>query len=161
MPTSSLRAAAPRHALALAALVAAAACTPRQGVAPGSAPAPAGSPASAFRASCAPPATLALRSTLYFGLRRAHGGEVSGRDWEQFLTREVTPRFGGLTVLEARGQWLGSDRALVHEESRVVVILHADAEAPRAAIAQVIRLYRERFDQESVLWETTPACVAY
>ena len=42
-----------------------------------------------------------------------------------------------------------------------MVILHPDAAAPRDAIAEVIRNYRERFDQESVLWETTPACVTY
>jgi hypothetical protein len=111
--------------------------------------------------TCIHPAAPSIRSTLYFGMRRAHGGEVSAPEWEEFLAREVTPRVGGLTVLQARGQWLGSDGPLVREESRVVVILHADTESPRAAIAQVIRRYRERFDQESVLWETAPVCVTY
>ena len=120
-----------------------------------------GVPRPAVALSCTPPAAPMIRSTLYFGLRRAHGGEVSPDEWEQFLTRDVVPKFGGLTVLDARGVWLGSDGPLVREPSRMVVILHAEGEGPRAAIADVIRLYRERFDQQSVLWETAAACAAF
>lgn len=110
--------------------------------------------------TCTPPAAPMVRSALYFGLRRP-GGDVSPEEWAQFLAREVTPRFGGLTVFEAQGQWLGSDGPLVREATRVVVILHPDRDAPRTAIAEVIRRYRARFEQQSVLWETTAACAAY
>ena len=143
-----------RRALTTAGLLFLAACAPRI------APAPAAADASA-PIRCERPAAPAVRSTLYFGMTRAHGGVVTPGEWEAFLAREITPVVGGLTVLAARGQWLGSDGPLVREETRVVVILHADAEGPRQAIAGVIRRYRERFDQESVLWETTPACVTY
>jgi hypothetical protein len=110
---------------------------------------------------CTPPAAPVIRSALYFGLRRASGGEVTAEEWATFLAREITPRFGGLTVFAADGQWLGSDGPPVREPSRVVVILHPDADGPRAAIGDVIRRYRARFDQQSVLWETTSACAAF
>jgi hypothetical protein len=123
-------------------------------------------PATSSRAApalvCTPPAAPVIRSALYFGLRRASGGgEVTAEEWATFLAREITPRFGGLTVFAAEGQWLGSDGPLVRERSRVVVILHPDTDGPRAAIADVIRRYRARFDQQSVLWETTSACAAF
>ena len=111
--------------------------------------------------TCTPPAAPVIRSALYFGLRRGQSGEVTREEWEQFVARDVTPRFGGLTVFEAQGQWLGPDGPLLREPSRVVVILHPDGEGPRAAIADVIRLYKTRFDQQAVLWEVSAACAAY
>ena len=110
---------------------------------------------------CTPPATPMIRSTLYFGLVRAHGGVVTMEQWEEFLAREITPRFDGLTVLEARGQWIGPNGTTVREPSRVVVLVHADSSRPRDAIAAVIHLYRTELDQESVLWEMTAACATF
>ena len=118
-------------------------------------------PRAAPTLTCTPPAAPVIRSALYFGLRRGQTGEVTREEWEQFVARDVTPRFGGLTVFEAQGQWLGPDGPLLREPSRVVVILHPDGEGPRAAIADVIRRYKTRFEQQAVLWEVSAACATY
>ncbi len=51
-----------------------------------------------------------VRSELYFGIGPVEvpDGGVGEMKWRAFLDREVTPRFqGGLTVLDAYGQWRG------------------------------------------------------
>lgn len=100
------------------------------------------------------------QTTLYFGLSKPDGGEVTPGQWRAFVDHEVTPRFrAGLTVTEARGQWLGDDGRVVRENSRALMLIHearqdADIEALR-------RIYRARFHQESVMRVDTPACVRF
>lgn len=41
-----------------------------------------------------------VQTTLYFGLSRPAGKDITAREWQQFVDRDVTPRFrDGLTVL--------------------------------------------------------------
>ncbi len=48
-----------------------------------------------------------VQTTLYFGLSRPAGKDITAEEWQQFVDRDVTPRFrDGLTVFDARGQWL-------------------------------------------------------
>lgn len=124
-------------------------------------PGAAGAAAASTTPACAAPSAPMIRSTLYFGLHYRDGREIAQSDWESFLADELTPRFAGLTVLEARGQWTDASHHVVREPSRVVVVLHADSAAARARIVDVVRRYRERFDQESVLWEAAAVCAAF
>src|SRR5262245_56552590 len=100
-----------------------------------------------------------LRTTLYFGLARPTGS-VSELDWQIFLRDEVTARFPeGLTVWDANGQWRRSDGQVDHEGAKVLLLVHPDTAVARASVQAVIARYRQKFDQESVLWETAHVCV--
>ncbi len=99
-----------------------------------------------------------LRTTLYFGLARPKGA-VSELEWQLFLRDQVTSRFPeGLTVWGAQGQWRRPDGAIDHEQSKVLLLVHADTPAALASVQEVITRYRQTFDQESVLWETARVC---
>ena len=101
-----------------------------------------------------------VRTTLYFGLARPKGS-VSELDWQLFLRDDVTARFPeGLTVWDASGQWRRADGQIEHEGSKVLLLVHPDTAAARSSVQSVIAQYRQRFDQESVLWETAYVCVA-
>ena len=109
---------------------------------------------------CGSTASPQLRTTLYFGLARPKGA-VSELEWQLFLRDEVTARFPeGLTVWEAEGQWRRSDGVVDHERSKILLLVHADTPAARAAVLGVIERYRRSFDQQSVLWETARVCAA-
>ena len=109
---------------------------------------------------CASTSAPQLRTTLYFGLARPKGS-VSELEWQIFLRNEVTARFpDGLTVWEAEGQWRRPDGVIDHERSKVLLLVHPDTATARAAVQTVIARYRQRFDQESVLWEAARVCVA-
>ena len=111
-------------------------------------------------AVCGAAAAAQLRTTLYFGMTRPTGA-VSELEWQMFLRDEVTRRFpAGLTVWEAQGQWQSSKGSIDQERSKVLLLVHADSGAARAAVQEVIEKYRKQFDQESVLWETARVCVA-
>ena len=101
-----------------------------------------------------------LRTTLYFGLTRAKG-PISELEWQIFLRDEVTPRFpDGLTAWEAEGQWRGPAGTIDHERSKVLLLVHADTMEARRAVQAVITTYRQQFDQQSVLWESSRVCVS-
>jgi Protein of unknown function (DUF3574) len=101
-----------------------------------------------------------IRTTLYFGLSRPKGS-VSELEWQIFLRDEVTRRFpDGLTVWQAEGQWLTPAGSIDREQSKVLLLVHADTAGARKSVQAVIQAYRTAFDQQSVLWESSRVCVA-
>ena len=101
-----------------------------------------------------------VRTTLYFGLTRPNGA-ISELEWQIFLRDEVTRRFpGGLTSWEAEGQWRSPAGTIDHERSKVLLLVHADTVEARRGVQEVIATYRRVFDQQSVLWESSRACVS-
>jgi hypothetical protein len=87
---------------------------------------------------------------------------VSEEEWQGFVRDEVTPRFPeGLTAWEVDGQWRRGDGKIIRERSKVLLLVHPDTSVARTRIAALIARYKEVFEQESVLWETTPVCVVY
>ena len=110
--------------------------------------------------TCGAAASPQVRTTLYFGMARPKGS-VSELEWQMFLRDEVTARFpDGLTVWEAEGQWRRTDGVVDHERSKVLLLVHPDSTAARAAVQTVIARYRRSFEQQSVLWETARVCAA-
>jgi hypothetical protein len=100
-----------------------------------------------------------IRTTHYFGLSRPKGS-VSELEWQIFLRDEVTRRFpGGLTVWQAEGQWMSTVGSVDREQSKVLLLVHADTAAARESVQAVIQSYRKAFDQQSVLWESARVCV--
>jgi len=113
-------------------------------------------------ASCESGDTAMVRDVLYLGRNLPDGGEVSDSSWQAFLDEVVTPRFpGGLTVVEATGQWKGQSGQVERERAEVVTVLHAGDAPARRAIAEVAAEYKHRFQQEAVLRERTTACTHF
>jgi hypothetical protein len=97
-----------------------------------------------------------VRDELYFGTTRRDRNTVTDAEWTEFLRDIITPRFpDGLTVLTGRGQYRMEDGSLVVEGTHLLVVLYENTPESRAkrerAIDEIMRLYKERFEQESVL----------
>lgn len=89
---------------------------------------------------------------LYFGRSIPGGGTVSEADWISFLREVITPRFpAGLTAWRADGQWQDSSRAVRHEESFVLELIHPADRRSEIAIQEIVGEYKRRFRQEAVL----------
>lgn len=99
-----------------------------------------------------------IETKLLFGLASADGNGVSDQEWEAFLAAEVTSRFpDGLTVIAAVGQVKGEAHGtaqVVREGMRLVLIYHPDTPEAAARLAEIRRLYAERFRQWGVLQVT-------
>ena len=110
-----------------------------------------------------PGQTRQLRITLYFGLDRPDGGQVSDAEWRGFVSEVVTPRFpDGLTVLDGQGQWRDRTRNRIGSEPSRMLLLTTPPVLDLAARVQAIRtLYRQRFDQQSVGVESLPVCAGF
>lgn len=111
--------------------------------------------------TCGSSGSAHVRTTLYFGLTRPKG-TVSEDEWRAFVRDEVTPRFpDGLTVWQAEGQWRRPDGRIARERSKVLLLVHDDTVAARATLGELVTSYKRMFDQESVLWESSPVCAAF
>ena len=100
-----------------------------------------------------------VATILFFGMSTPDGGEVSEPQWQRFLDEVVTPRFGGLTAVDADGQYVTAAGRIEKEPSKMLIIVHAAADA--GAIEEVRRIYCERFNQQSVLKVTLRGEVSF
>jgi len=117
--------------------------------------------ASAPRAACGAGERAMMVEILYFGTNRP-GGTVSDADWSAFVSEVVTPRFpDGLTTWTASGQWRGASGVVEREGTHVLHLLRTDDPARAAAVAELVREYESRFEQEAVLRERAPACISF
>ena len=125
----------------------------------GQAPAQAGVQATNPAPNCGALGAPSVRTTLYFGLARKTG-VVTRQQWSDFVKQEVTKRFPeGLTVWEAMGQWQQPNGKIVRERSKVLLLVHGEKKSH--LVAEIIDSYKKRFDQESVLWETSNVCASF
>ncbi len=99
---------------------------------------------------------------MMFGRSIAGGGQVSEADWRAFLDEEVTPRFpGGLTAVDAGGQWRNASGVVGREPSKVLMLVLPGGRDEAARLGAVREAYKARFHQDSVLLITQPVCAAF
>ncbi|MGB9096290.1 DUF3574 domain-containing protein [Erwinia sp.] len=102
------------------------------------------------------------QTTLYFGLSRPHGANITADEWQSFVDSDVTPRFKeGLTVFDAKGQWLGEDGKVAREGSKALMLIHAPGNQAEQNIEALRTGYKQRFQQESVMRVDSPVCVGF
>jgi len=102
------------------------------------------------------------QSTLYFGLNRPAGPEITATEWQQFVDNDVTPVFReGLTVFNASGQWLGNDGKLAKESSKALMLIHTSDAESNKNIEKLRNTYQSRFNQDSVMRVDQKVCVAF
>jgi len=104
---------------------------------------------------------LSVYTSLYFGTAKPNG-VVTAKDWDEFLTKTVTPRFPrGLTSSRASGQWQGSDGEIVREDSHVLTLVHPNDPSNDQAVRELIEIYKVQFQQEAVLRVSGYTCVSF
>ena len=102
-----------------------------------------------------------VRTELFFGTARPDG-VVTEEEFRSFVDTEVTRRFpDGLTVLKGDGQFRGEDNVIIKEQSFVLILLYPYESFSRSSqrIQTIRDLYKERFDQQSVLRVDDPYIV--
>ena len=101
------------------------------------------------------------RTELFFGTAKPDGA-VTEAEFLAFVDAQVTPRFpDGVTLLRGSAQFRGDDGAIVKEDSFVLILLYpleGIRESSRR-IETIRRLYKEAFQQESVMRIDNPFAV--
>ncbi|HEV2533532.1 DUF3574 domain-containing protein [Phenylobacterium sp.] len=99
---------------------------------------------------------------LFFGRNDPAQPRLNDRDFRRFVNEELTTRFpDGLTVLDGGGQWKGEENRRIREAAKVVlIVLPKDGDA-QARLDAVKAAYKVRFNQDSDLLVTPPACVSF
>lgn len=120
------------------------------------------SPKTTAAAALCPADNAMTQTTLYFGLSRPAGSDITAKEWQSFIDNDVTPRFrDGLTVFDAKGQWLGNDGKLAHEQSKALMLIHATDKESESKINTLRGIYKSRFAQDSVMRVDQPVCVQF
>lgn len=111
-----------------------------------------------------------VETRLYFGLgpaRAPHRG-VSASTWQEFLDREVTPRFpSGLSVEDLYGQWQAKPTpghpasSPSRIRSKALLIVYPATPENIAAIDAIRSAWKQRTGDQSVLKVTTPVDVSF
>jgi len=108
-----------------------------------------------------------LRTELYFSLgewmETALTTEPESR-WQDFLDREVTPRFpDGLSVIDVYGQWRNAQAgaSVRRERSRRLVIVHPDTPEASVKIEEIREAWKKQTGEKSVLRVSQPAQVGF
>lgn len=118
--------------------------------------------------SCAPQNGMCLsgrpmvQTQLFFGMDKKDG-PVKPRQWQNFVSQVVAPRFKeGFSVVDAKGYWLSEEvKKTISENSKIILRVHADTPDEDAAINAVAGIYKKMFAQEAVMRVDTPVCVAF
>jgi hypothetical protein len=102
---------------------------------------------------------------LYFGLESPqHPGQgVSEAQWQDFLDKEVTPRFpSGLSVVDVYGQWQGKkDPAPARLKSKVLIVDYPDTQENRDKVEAIRSAWKKQTGQLSVLRVTEAVDVSF
>ena len=102
------------------------------------------------------------RTELFFGLRKPNGTEVNSAEFQQFLNREVTPRFpDGFTVISGQGQFKDARGAILQERSKLLILLYPIVATSSQQIEQIRTAYTTAFQQQSVLRADNLSCAAF
>jgi Protein of unknown function (DUF3574) len=110
------------------------------------------------------------RTELFFGLHKLNGTDVNNTEFQQFLEREVTPRFpDGFTVISGHGQFKDAGGTILQERSKLLILLYPIAvtrDSPQERlrqrqIEQIRKAYITAFQQQSVLRTDNLSCAAF
>jgi hypothetical protein len=111
---------------------------------------------------CREGAVTMQRIELVFGLARRGRPDVDDGEWQDFLSREVKPRFpDGLTVLRADGQWRTAGGDILREPSRLLLVWAPPAVDLGPRVEAVRAAWKQRHGQESVLRADDRQCVSF
>ena len=102
------------------------------------------------------------RVSLIFGTTYADGKLISDADWARFLNDDVTPRFpDGLTQFDVYGQWQRPDGGIAKLPSRMLLIWYVRNADSDARIDAIRSIFKQRFDQLSVMRVDGRDCVSF
>lgn len=87
---------------------------------------------------------------LYFG-KNTPSGSVSENEWKIFKDSIISKKFNGFTELNASGFWTNNDGIQLNENTSIIRIIHGNSGQELDDINHLVNLYKDKFEQESVL----------
>lgn len=102
--------------------------------------------------SSGPIFTGEVADSIFFGTAMPGGGAVTPEQWQDFVSKEVTPRYPhSMTAWHASGQWLTENGVLQREKTYVLYLVHPGSPDDERKIREIMDAYRESFHQEAVM----------
>ncbi|MDE2486308.1 MAG: DUF3574 domain-containing protein [Alphaproteobacteria bacterium] len=112
------------------------------------------------REAACPAGQHAVRTAqLFFGQRQEGKPWVPEPAFRRFVDEELVTRFpDGVTVLDGGPRWKDDADPQIRQAAKVALIVLPEGPEAQTRLAAVRRAYKARFDQESRMRMTAPAC---
>jgi hypothetical protein len=100
---------------------------------------------------------------LYMGRSMPPFGEVTDKDWNDFVDKVVTPALpNGFTTFDANGGWMSpASGKTIRERTKVLMTALPDADASVATVKRIRNDYQVKFHQQLVGMTVSPACGSF
>jgi hypothetical protein len=100
---------------------------------------------------------------LFFGRNSTGRGNVTDKEWRDFLDQEITPNLpNGYTVLDADGAWMNPiSQKTIHEPTKLLLVALPDVPDSLAAITRIRNAYQVRFRQQLVGMAVQRGCGSF
>ncbi|WP_421908354.1 DUF3574 domain-containing protein [Methanolacinia petrolearia] len=100
---------------------------------------------------------------IYFGLSRPDGTTITETDWDNFVNEEIVPCFPeGFTIVDSKGYWQDySTNVTIAENSKIVIIYGGFSEEDIQKIIDLKNIYKEEFEQDSVMLVVSSSFVSF
>jgi len=101
--------------------------------------------------------------SLFFGRSIPARGEVTERQWAEFLDRVITPNLpNGYTVHDATGAWMNpATQRTIRESTKVLIVALPDVPDSMMAISRIRNAYQVQFRQHRVGMTVRQACGSF
>ncbi|MBV9250391.1 MAG: DUF3574 domain-containing protein [Acetobacteraceae bacterium] len=97
---------------------------------------------------------------VFFGRSVMGRGEVTEREWNDFVSQVITPKLPhGFTVFNANGMWLNPENyRTIREHTKVLLVALPETSDSVGVVGQIRNEYQVQFRQHSVAMAVQPAC---
>ena len=111
--------------------------------------------------TCSPGEHAVVVESLYFGIVKPEG-IVTADEWDAFVGAVITPAFpDGLTTWAASGQWKIATGMIQQEPSHVLQLTHDGSQKKDTSIQNIMKTYKNDFQQEAVMRVRSHACRSF
>ncbi|WP_053991271.1 DUF3574 domain-containing protein [Mangrovimonas sp. TPBH4] len=90
------------------------------------------------------------KTELYFGLSNSEGA-ISDSSWTEFKKTHIDKILNGYTIIDGQGFWTDNSGNKTYEASKMLIYIHDNSVFESQKIDSIIVLYKNKFNQESVL----------
>lgn len=94
-----------------------------------------------------------VKTELYFGRTIGIDEYVTGEQWEKFVDEYISSRFpAGFSILDVSGRWKCIKTGkTIREDTKLLVLCHHRTTNDDNHLREIIKAYKDLFDQDSVM----------
>lgn len=94
-----------------------------------------------------------IKTELYFGRTIGVDGYVTDKQWENFVSKHIVPRFpAGFSIINVAGRWkCVKSGQVIEERTKMVALCHHKTDNDDKHLLDIVTAYKQQFNQEGIM----------